>query len=73
MALALTLAIAKIALLARALIVPTLAILYNSSKEVKLNAIDLFKIVLKEDIIELDIEDFFNNNKQYKIAIKEYK
>jgi hypothetical protein len=33
----------------------------------------LFKIVLKEDIIKLDIEDFFGNNKQYKIIIKEYK
>jgi hypothetical protein len=63
MALALTLAIVKIALLAKALIVPTLVMLYNSSKEVKLNAINLFKIVLKEDIIELNIEDFFGNNK----------
>jgi hypothetical protein len=63
MALALTLAIAKIALLVKALIVPTLVILYNSNKEVKLNAINLFKIVLKEDIIELNIEDFFSNNK----------
>jgi hypothetical protein len=33
----------------------------------------LFKIVLKKDIIKLDIKDFFGNNKQYKIAIKEYK
>jgi hypothetical protein len=72
-ALAPTLAITKIALLARALIVPTLAILYNSSKKVKLNAIDLFKIVLKKDIIKLDIKDFFSNNKQYRIAIEEYK
>ena len=47
--------------------------LYNSNKEVKLDAINLFKIVLKEDIIELNIEDFFGNNKQYKIIIKEYK
>jgi hypothetical protein len=62
-ALALTLVIAKIALLAKALIVPTLAILYNSNKKVKLNAINLFKIVLKEDIIKLDIKDFFGNNK----------
>jgi hypothetical protein len=58
---------------AKALIVPTLAILYNSNKKVKLDAINLFKIVLKEDIIKLNIEDFFSNNKQYKIAIKEYK
>jgi hypothetical protein len=72
-ALALTLVIIKIVLLAKALIVPTLAILYNSSKEVKLDIIDLFKIVPKEDIIKLDIKDFFSNNKQYKIAIKEYK
>jgi hypothetical protein len=63
MALTPTLAIAKIALLAKALIVPTLAILYNSSKEVKLDIIDLFKIILKEDIIKLNIEDFFSNNK----------
>jgi Trk-type K+ transport system membrane component len=34
---------------------------------------DLFKIVLKKDIIELNIKDFFSNNKQYKITIKEYK
>jgi ribosomal protein L25 (general stress protein Ctc) len=47
--------------------------LYNSNKEVKLDAINLFKIVLKEDIIKLDIKDFFSNNKQYKIIIKEYK
>jgi hypothetical protein len=73
MALALTLAIAKIALLARALIVPTLVILYNNNEKVKLDAIDLFKIVLKEDIIKPDIKDFFSNNKQYRIAIKEYK
>jgi hypothetical protein len=63
MALTPTLAIAKIALLAKALIVLTLAILYNSSKEVKLDIIDLFKIILKEDIIKLNIEDFFSNNK----------
>jgi hypothetical protein len=71
--LALTLVIIKIALLAKALIVPTLVILYNNSKEVKLNIINLFKIVLKEDIIKLNIEDFFSNNKQYKIIIKKYK
>ena len=47
--------------------------MYNSSKEVELDAINLFKIVLKEDIIELDIKDFFGNNKQYRIVIKEYK
>jgi hypothetical protein len=73
MALAPTLVITKIALLARALIVPTLAILYNSNKEVKLDTIDLFKIVLKEDIIKPDIKDFFSDNKQYRIAIEEYK
>jgi hypothetical protein len=73
MALAPILAIAKIALLAKALIVPTLAILYNNNKEVKLNTINLFKIVLKEDIIKPDIEDFFGDNKQYRITIKEYK
>jgi hypothetical protein len=63
MALAPTPIIVKIALLAKALIVPTLAILHNSSEEVELNAINLFKIVLKEDIIEPDIKDFFSNNK----------
>jgi hypothetical protein len=72
-ALAPTLTIAKIALLAKALIILTLVILYNSSKEVKLDTINLFKIVLKKDIIKPDIEDFFSNNKQYRIAIEEYK
>jgi hypothetical protein len=72
-ALAPTLTIAKIALLAKALIILTLVILYNSSKEVKLDTINLFKIVLKKDIIKPDIEDIFSNNKQYRIAIEEYK
>jgi hypothetical protein len=70
---ALALVISKIALLARALIVPTLAILLSNSKEVELDAIDLFRTVLKKDLIELDEEDFKGNVKEYKRAIDDYK
>jgi hypothetical protein len=70
---ALALVISKIALLARALIVPTLAILLSDSKEVELDAIDLFRTVLKKDLIELDEEDFKGNVKEYKRAIDDYK
>jgi hypothetical protein len=70
---ALALAISKIALLTKALIVPTLVILPSSSKEVELDTIDLFRTVLKEDLIKLDKEDFKGNVKEYKRATDNYK
>ena len=42
-------------------------------KKVELNVIKLFKLISKKDIITLNEDDFNNDNKQYLMALKDYK
>jgi hypothetical protein len=63
MALTLLLIFLKTALLTKVSIVFTLIILFYTRKEVELNVIKLFKLILKEDIIALNEDNFNSNNK----------